>query len=196
MGVHVTEQGKSKVLAGGLAAGALIAGGAGVGGYAIGGGFDSSSSGCVLPHITPLQNVELSDCQLQQFASVSGPVYWVGDQPNTKVIAYTNAAGTVELSYVPTNVDASQASEKQYLTVATYRPINGYYHGIADLPASQVTTKVLGNGAIIVVKKSAPLSTFMTFKGATFVVEVFAPKAGESYKFATTNALGPVRASQ
>lgn len=117
--------------------------------------------------------------QLDTFATDHYPLYWAGERRHTRLELTLTSTDAIFVRYLPEGAHAGDKA--RYLTVGTYRDLDGYTaltatkKNVADVVAGQ-------DGAVIAVFRSRPESTYFSFKNASFQVEVFSPHDGESKK--------------
>lgn len=117
--------------------------------------------------------------ELGQIAADHPPLYWAGPRPNTQLEATLTTHNGIFVRYLPTGEPVG--SRKEFLTIATYSSINGY-SALANADSTLADVTKARNGAAIAVFEQKPLSTYFSFPGAQFQVEVFSPTKGESKK--------------
>ncbi len=129
----------------------------------------------------------LSAAAIVSVAAENGPLYWAGPMEDVRYEVTVTADGSAFIRYIP--LDADAGAEDQYLTVATYRFVDGYgeLQVVGAEPGSTMTETQ--NGAIIVTNTASPNSAFFSFPGAAFQVEVFSPVAGEALELTETGAI-------
>jgi len=170
-----------KALIGGLIVLLVVA--AGFGGWLLRGSGDSAAEsasssvtgGAVKVGVPTI----VSTKDLESYAASHAPLYWAGPQSGARIELTQTARNGTFVRYLPKGAKAGDS--KQYLTVATYDSVNGYnsLEGASKKVASVEHSK---SGAVIAVFKKRPLSTYFSFKDATFQVEVYSPEEGESKK--------------
>lgn len=146
-------------------------------------GWGNRSLDAETAHIAAAQDVKVgvptivSPEQLKELAGVRYPLYWAGDRPGTQLELTVTARNGVFVRYLPASVSAGAPGK--YLTIATYESIDGYdaLRGASKRGADVGMAK---SGAVIAVFKSRPLSTYFSFPSASFQVEVYSPRPGES----------------
>lgn len=115
--------------------------------------------------------------QMADFSFSHYPMYWLGEQPDTQLELTLTSNGSVFVRYLPQDVDAGDDGE--FLTVATYRAMNGY-EGLMAADAEIAAVEQAQSGAVVVVFNDRPLSTYFSFENAAFQVEVFSPDEGRA----------------
>jgi hypothetical protein len=154
----------------------LLLAAAGVGGWLIHGGHDSPPSASTTTIKVGVPTI-VTVHELEDYSAEHYPVYWAGNVPDTKIELTATARHGIFVRYLPKSAKAGDS--RKYLTVATYSALDGY----AALNSAKQKVAVVShgqNGAVIVVFKERPLSTYFSFQNAAFQVEVFAPEVGRS----------------
>lgn len=177
-------RGLVKVIAGVLIAALIV--GVGVAGWLLGRHHDDSSPTSQAAAIKVGVPTIVSPATLKQFAGSHYPLYWAGTRSGTKIELTLTAHNGVFVRYLPTS--AQVGTKDEYLTVATYDSIDAYNALTAAKPKVASVTHA-DSGAAIAVFKERPLSTYFSFPSATFQVEVFSPKAGESKSLTDEGAI-------
>jgi hypothetical protein len=117
--------------------------------------------------------VIVSEQQLRQYGADNATVYWAGPMENRQYELTRSNSGATFIRYLPDGVKAG--SENKYLTVATYPQAQGYKLLSETTNSSAVASEKTTSGALVVVDSKAPGSTYFSFPGANFEVEVFSP---------------------
>lgn len=139
---------------------------------------DSSDEGAEITEETSWPRF-VSESELRALGAANGPVYWAGPQDDAQYELTITSDGTFFIRYLPPGNELADPSD-DFLTVATYPNVDGYNNLVqagAREGASAVSTQ---GGALIVTTPEAPLSTYFSFEGLDFQVEVFAPGGGTS----------------
>jgi hypothetical protein len=121
----------------------------------------------------------VSEAELREFGAINGPVYWAGPKDNVQYELTITNAGTFYLRYLPEGTAVGDPGEN-FLSVATYPNIDGYDNLVQAGAREGATAVLTEGGALIVATPEAPLSTYFSFEGSTFQVEVFSPDEGAS----------------
>ena len=122
----------------------------------------------------------VSEEQLRAFGAANGPVYWAGPQEGVQYELTITDTGVFYVRYLPAGTELGAPSD-DFLTVATYPNIDGYDNLVQAGARDGATSTVTQGGALIVTTPEAPLSTYFSFEGLGFQVEVYAPGEGESF---------------
>ena len=121
----------------------------------------------------------VSESELRAFGAANGPVYWAGPQDDVQYELTITNTGIFYIRYLPLGTELGDPSDG-FLTVATYPNVDGY-NNLVQAGAREGASAVLTEaGALIVTNPEAPLSTYFSFEGLDFQVEVFAPGEGTS----------------
>lgn len=118
--------------------------------------------------------------ELRVFGAANGPVYWAGPQDGVQYELTITDTGVFYVRYLPAGAELGEPSD-DFLTVATYPNIDGYDNLVQAGVREGATSTVTQGGALIVTTPEAPLSTYFSFEGLGFQVEVYAPGEGESF---------------
>jgi hypothetical protein len=124
--------------------------------------------------------------QLEDLAAEQGPLYWAGPRNGTHYEVTVTTDGGTYVRYVP--IGAQAGAKTPYLTVGTYRAVNGY-GALSKAKKTDADVVVARSGAVIATFHAAPASTYFAFPDAAFQVEVFAPLPGESRKLTESGAI-------
>jgi hypothetical protein len=120
----------------------------------------------------------VSEQQLRQYGANNPTVYWDGPMANRQYELTRSSAGASFIRYLPEGVKAG--SENKYLTVATYPQEQGYKLLDESSNSSSMSSQKTKTGALVVINSNAPASTYFSFPGANFQVEVFSPTKDQS----------------
>jgi len=120
----------------------------------------------------------VSPAVLAAFAGNHYPVYWAGDRPHTTLELTLTSGNAVFVRYLPAH--AQVGDHQRYLTVATYDNAVNSYAALAGAKRNVAHVTHGRLGAVIAEFKRDPLSTYFSFKGDGFQVEVFSPDPGVS----------------
>lgn len=122
----------------------------------------------------------VSESELRVFGAANGPVYWAGPRDGVQYELTITDTGVFYVRYLPAGAELGEPSD-DFLTVATYPNIDGYDNLVQAGVREGATSTVTQGGALIVTAPEAPLSTYFSFEGLGFQVEVYAPGEGESF---------------
>jgi hypothetical protein len=122
----------------------------------------------------------VTEDELRVFGAANGPVYWAGPQDGVQYELTITDTGVFYVRYLPAGAELGEPSD-DFLTVATYPNIDGYDNLVQAGARDGATSTVTQGGALIVTTPEAPLSTYFSFEGLGFQVEVYAPGEGESF---------------
>jgi len=126
-------------------------------------------------------------------SSLNQPIYWVGPMDGVTYEMIREKDGRLLLGYDPPGMKVGE--NKAHLTVGTYPITNAY--AVTQRAASQPgTVKIdVGGGAVAFYNKSYPLSSFVSYPGSNYQVEVYDPKSGESRRLVAAGKVKPVPGS-
>lgn len=122
----------------------------------------------------------VSESELRALGAANGPVYWAGPQEDTQYELTITDTGTFYIRYLPAGTELGDPSDN-FLTVATYPNVDGYDNLVQAGAREGATATVTQGGALMVTTPEAPLSTYFSFEGLDFQVEVFSPNEGASF---------------
>jgi hypothetical protein len=120
------------------------------------------------------------------------PVYWAGALPNRTYELTKTGSGRVYIRYLPKGVAVGDRNP-DYLTVGTYPQSNGYAAVRAAARRPNTISRQATGGALIVFDRTHPRSTYFSFPGARFQVEVFDPKPGRARRLVLSGRITRVR---
>ncbi|MCL2453918.1 MAG: hypothetical protein FWD18_01255 [Micrococcales bacterium] len=152
---------------------------------------DTGASAQERPGLTLGVPTILSAKELTDLGASVDPLYWLGERDGTQLEVTVVYDDTVFVRYLPQGVRAGASEE--YLTVATYRVSAGHEglrEAIENEEAELLETRT---GAVAATFSSHPASTYLTFPGAAFQVEVFSPTAGEARRLVENGSPVPAR---
>lgn len=129
----------------------------------------------------------VSPAYLHEISPLLGIVYWAGERQDAK-IELTVTPESVVIRYL--DEDMSAGDEGEALTVATYRNLAGY-EALQNLGEGATVTES-NSGALIAVPENNAGSTYFAFPNGAFQVEVFSPRAGESFDLVSAGDVLPV----
>jgi len=121
----------------------------------------------------------VTEDELRSFGALNGPVYWAGPQDDVEYELTITDSGTFYVRYLTGGAAAGDTTDR-FLSVATYPNIDGYDNLVQAGAEDGATSTLTDGGALIVSTTLAPLSTYFSFEGLGFQVEVYSPKTGES----------------
>ena len=121
----------------------------------------------------------VTESELRSFGASSEPVYWAGPQGGVQYELTITNTGTFYIRYLPEGAALGDPG-KDFLTVATYPNVDGYDNLVQAGARDGATATLTQGGALIVTTAEAPKSTYFSFEGAGFQVEVFSPDEGKS----------------
>ena len=121
----------------------------------------------------------VTEDELRSFGALNGPVYWAGPQDNAEYELTITDSGTFYLRYLTDGAAVGDTTDR-FLSVATYPNIDGYDNLVQAGALDGATSTLTDGGALIVTTTGAPMSTYFSFEGVGFQVEVYSPDAGKS----------------
>jgi len=136
-------------------------------------------------------------------ASAGQPVYWIGEQPGTKLELTRTATGRIFVRYLPETAQAGDPS-LGYPFVATYRYPRAFDAVLGASKRGRPVVRKLPDGGLAVqnrggqelVKATArPLPSppiFFAYPGSDYLVEVFDSSPGRALRLVTSRQVGPV----
>jgi hypothetical protein len=125
-------------------------------------------------------------------SSVDYPIYWAGALPNRTYELTRTRSGRVYIRYLPEGVEVGDRNPS-YLTVGTYPQANGYAAVRAASRRPNTLVRETRGGALVVYDRNHPRSTYFSFPGAKFQVEVFDPTPGRARKLTLSGRIVRVR---
>lgn len=171
---------RSRVI--GVVIGALVVAALGAGGFFAWQALNPTSPGT--PDVEQTAAVSwpriVTEEELRVFGAANGPVYWAGPQDGVQYELTITDTGVFYVRYLPAGAELGEPSD-DFLTVATYPNIDGYDNLVQAGQREGATSTLTQGGALIVTAPEAPLSTYFSFEGLGFQVEVYAPGEGESF---------------
>lgn len=133
---------------------------------------DPSGTGVSWPAI-------VTEDELRTFGAANGPVYWAGPKDGVEYELTITESGTFYVRYLTDGAAAGDTSN-DFLSVATYPNIDGYDNLVQAGAQDDAASTLTDSGALIVTTSAAPLSTYFSFEGMGFQVEVYSPDSGGS----------------
>jgi len=121
----------------------------------------------------------VTEDELRSFGALNGPVYWAGPRDNVEYELTITDSGTFYVRYLTDGAAVGDTTDR-FLSVATYPNIDGYDNLVQAGAQDGATSTLTDGGALIVTTTGAPMSTYFSFEGVGFQVEVYSPDAGES----------------
>jgi hypothetical protein len=124
-------------------------------------------------------------------STLNQPIFWVGADKHVTYELTRPDNGRILLGYVP----SGQSDSKPHVTVATY-PITNAYAVTQSAAQKKTTVRVdVGGGAVAFYDKRYPLSTFISYPGSGYQIEVYAPAPGQSRRLVGSGKVEPVPGS-
>jgi hypothetical protein len=141
---------------------------------------------------SPSNGVSVSPSGLRTLAStLNQPIFWVGPVKNVTYELTRPDNGRILLGYVP----SGQSDNKPHVTVGTY-PITNAYAVTQGAARKRTTVRVnVGGGAVAFYDRRYPLSTFISYPGSGYQIEVYAPAPGQSRRLVGSGKVKPVPGS-
>ena len=121
----------------------------------------------------------VTEGELRTFGAANGPVYWAGPKDGVEYELTITESGTFYVRYLTDGAAAGDTSN-DFLSVATYPNIDGYDNLVQAGAQDDAVSTLTDGGALIVTTSAAPLSTYFSFEGVGFQVEVYSPDSGGS----------------
>jgi len=122
----------------------------------------------------------VSESELRALGAANGTVYWAGPQDGVEYELTVTDTGVFYIRYLPVGTELGDPGDS-FLTVATYPNVDGYDNLVLAGTREGATATQTQGGALIVTTPEAPLSTYFSFEGLDFQVEVFSPIEGTSF---------------
>jgi hypothetical protein len=117
-------------------------------------------------------------------AASSGPIYWAGARPGTRLELSKTSGGTFFLRYLPSGTAAGDL--QPHLTVATYARANGFEEVESAAKNDGSTSLELDGGGLAVYDAKAPTNVHVAYPGEPYQVEVYSPEKGVALQLVTT----------
>jgi hypothetical protein len=130
--------------------------------------------------------------ELKAEASTSDhPIYWAGPRPGVRYELTRSTDGRVYVRYL-TGDAAVGDPNANYLAVATY-PQAGGFDAILGEAAKAGNSRIdLPAGGVAVVIPDRPSSVYLSYPGADYQVEVFAPSPGKAERLVRQSQVRPL----
>jgi hypothetical protein len=147
------------------------------------------------PSAAPSANARptlVSQAQLQRFAaSLDHPVYWVGPKPGYSY-ELTSSRGRVWVRYLPAGVKAGD-HRASFLVVGTYA-LPGAFAGLQRVAKGPTAvSRSIADGGLMLYDAKRPTSTYFSYPGVRYQVEVYAPSSQEGRSLVFDGSVVPVR---
>jgi hypothetical protein len=123
---------------------------------------------------------------------VGHPIYWVGEQPGTKLELAEADSGRVYVRYLDEDAEAGVRST-DFMTVATYPVENAaaaLRRGLDNRPDAELARG--DDGAVVLIDPDTPGRVRLAYPGSNQQVELYAPDVEESIRLATDGTVKPV----
>ncbi|MFN8224207.1 MAG: hypothetical protein U0R50_13280 [Gaiellales bacterium] len=127
----------------------------------------------------------------REAATSSHPVYWAGPRAGVRYELTRQPDGRTYVRYLTGFAGAGDAASK-YVMVATYPQAAGFSAIAAEAQKAGNTRIDLPAGGVAVVSRRRPKSVYLSYPGADYQVEVFAPRVGEATKLVRTGKVRPL----
>ena len=138
----------------------------------------------------PAQAVTVRELR-NQAASQARPLYWAGAQPGTTYELTRSADGRTYVRYLTGDAAAGDPSAG-FLTVATYPQADGFA-AVTGAAARAGNTRIeLPAGGVAVTSPDKPSSVYLSYPGADYQVEVYAPDAATAIDLVKSGKIKPV----
>jgi hypothetical protein len=159
---------------------------------------DSTSASNRAPALTSADGLRALSSSARQ------PVYWLGEQPGTKLELTRTTTGRIFVRYLPESAQIADPS-LAYAFVATYRYPKAFNAVTKASRGSGAVVRTLPNGGLAVqnrrgpelVKATArPLPSppvFLAYRGSDYLVEVYDRSADRALGLVTSRRVRPVR---
>lgn len=121
---------------------------------------------------------------------VGHPVYWAGDQPDTRLEVTNEKDGRVYVRYLTGGAQIGDP-KPTFLTVGTY-PVKDAIHAL-EKQAGKPGEKIIhgSGGALIATNESSPTSVYLAYPGQDWQIEVYDPDAAKALSLATSGDIQP-----
>ena len=135
----------------------------------------------------------VSQAQLEQLASTNdAPVYWAGPKSDYSYELTRTSSGRVYVRYLPAGVKAGDA-RANFLVVGTYTQPGSFANLQRAAKASGALSVRTENDGIVVFSSSKPTSVYLSYPGASYQVEVYAPSADNARSLVLADEIRPIR---
>jgi hypothetical protein len=140
--------------------------------------------------VIPAEAVTLRQLR-SQAASQSRPLYWAGPRAGATYELTRSADGRTYVRYLTGGATAGDPAA-DFVTVATYPQANGF-DAVTTAAAKAGNTKIdLPAGGVAVTSPSLPSSVYLSYPGADYQVEVYAPDASTAVDLVKSRKVTPV----
>jgi hypothetical protein len=135
----------------------------------------------------------VSEAQLERLAAASDePVYWVGPKKGFSYELTRTAGGRTYVRYLPAGVRAGDR-KPNFLVVGTYTQPGSF----ADLQHAAKQRGALSvhiaDHGLVVFSSSKPTSVYLSYPGANYQVEIYAPSGDTARRLVLGGKIQPVR---
>jgi len=150
---------------------------------------DESSTGPVKAGAGPALGSEADLATLA--GKLHHPVFWAGDQPDTRLEITDTKDGRVYARYLTGDAEVGDP-RPGFLTVGTY-PFKDAFGALEKAAKESGATVQHGdNGALIVTNKSRPTSVYIAYPDQDLQIEVYDPSPERALSIATSGDVTPV----
>jgi hypothetical protein len=119
------------------------------------------------------------------------PLYWLGPKPGYTYELTQTSDAKIYVRYLPPGVQLG-VNAPNYVTVATYPEPNGFATVSQASKLSGEWIHRLRRGGLAVGSPRLPKSVYLSYPGATFLVEVFDPTPNHARVLVTTGQVRPI----
>jgi hypothetical protein len=135
----------------------------------------------------------VSQAQLQKLAAATGrPVYWAGPKAGYLYELTRTASGRTYVRYLPAGVAAGDRSPG-YLVVGTYTQPGSFENLEHAARQKGALSLRIDGGGLVVFSSSKPTSVYLSYPGANYQVEVYAPSGDTARRLVLGGKIQPVR---
>lgn len=119
------------------------------------------------------------------------PIYWAGPRLAARYELSRSASGSTFVRYLTGDAPIGDP-DPRFLAIATYPESGGYDAILSEAVKSGNTRIDLPAGGVAVVSPSRPSSVYLSYPGADYQVEVFAPSPGKAESLVRAGRVRPI----
>jgi hypothetical protein len=117
---------------------------------------------------------EASVADLQQLASPTRPVYWIGPPASGRLEVTKTSSDAVYVRYLPEGVELGDRRPR-YTTIATYSSADAYRELLGTQRSQGMKSERVPGGGLAVWRTSPGTSVYVAYPRVKYLVEVFDP---------------------
>jgi len=124
-------------------------------------------------------------------AAQDRPIYWAGPRAGARYELSRSANGNTYVRYLTGDTQAGDPAAR-FLAVATYPESGGYDAILGEAEKPENTRIDLPAGGVAVSSPTRPSSVYLSYPGADYQVEVFAPAPGKAERLVRQGRVRPL----